>query len=214
MAGKETMLEIEGLRSGYGELEVLKGIHLEVKAGEIVALIGPNGAGKSTVIKSVFNIADVRTGKINFENKNLRGLKTHELIRLGISYVNQGRVNFGNLTIEENLEIGGDLIDSKEEFGERLNEVYERFPILKERAKKHAYTLSGGERQMLALGRALMQKPKILMLDEPSLGLSPKLQKDSSKKKPIINYLIEPTIEIIKVFDQIPSRPSIRKLHA
>ncbi|MEK6826831.1 MAG: ABC transporter ATP-binding protein [Nanoarchaeota archaeon] len=172
------MLQIKNLHSGYGELEVLKGIDISVKERELVALIGPNGAGKSTVIKSVFNIADVTKGDISFKGENIRKLKTHELIKKGISYVNQGRIIFDTLTIRENLEIGGDFIKDKEEKEKRINEIYKKFPILKERENKLAYGLSGGERQMLAIGRALMRNPSLLMLDEPSLGLSPRLQKE------------------------------------
>jgi len=173
-----TLLEIKNLHSGYGKFEVLKGVDMKISENEIVAVIGPNGAGKSTVIKSVFNIADVTEGEINFKNKNIRGLKTHELISQGIVYMPQGRIIFGSLTVKENLLLGAEMIDNAEEIEKRMSSVYEQFPILRERADILAFTLSGGERQMLSLGRALMMKPDILMLDEPSLGLSPKLQKE------------------------------------
>jgi branched-chain amino acid transport system ATP-binding protein len=190
------MLSIEKLKAGYEELLVLKGVSLEVNPGEIVALIGPNGAGKSTVIKSVFSIARKLGGKIVFEDKDITNLKTHELIKEGISYVNQGRINFGNLTVKENLEIGADYLDDKKEAKRRLESVFERFPILRERKDKLSYGLSGGQQQMLALGRALMQKPKLLMMDEPSLGLSPKLQKELFK---MIKNLGEEGISLLVV---------------
>ncbi|MBC8501416.1 MAG: ABC transporter ATP-binding protein [Nanoarchaeota archaeon] len=190
------MLEIRNLFAGYGELEVLKGINLTVNPNEIIALIGPNGAGKSTVIRSIFNIADVKKGKIFFKEKDITRIKTHELLELGVSYVPQGRINFGNLTVKENLEIGAELIKDKDIIEKNLNVVYKKFPILKERKKKLAMTLSGGQQQMLALGRALMQNPSLLLLDEPSLGLSPILQKELFKT---IQKLKEDGISILIV---------------
>lgn len=172
------MLEIKGLYSGYGSLNVLNGIDLDVGENEIVALIGPNGAGKSTVIKSVFGFADVLSGKINFFDKDISGLEQYELLKSGIVYVNQEGIIFSSLTVEENLEIGRRFFNRREEFEKRVDEIYELFPSLRQKKKDLAFGLSGGERQMLAMGRALVSSPKLLMLDEPSLGLSPKLRSE------------------------------------
>ncbi|MBI2451766.1 ABC transporter ATP-binding protein [Candidatus Pacearchaeota archaeon] len=172
------MLHIKNLHAGYNGLEILKGINLKVGKKEIVALVGPNGAGKSTVIKSIFNLAKITGGYIFFNNKNILGLKTHELLKEGVCYLNQGRTIFGNLTVRENLELGARLIKNKEEVKKRISAIYKKFQILKKRENDFAYTLSGGQQQVLGLGRALITKPKILLLDEPSLGLSPKLQKE------------------------------------
>ncbi|HLD02334.1 MAG TPA: ATP-binding cassette domain-containing protein, partial [Candidatus Nanoarchaeia archaeon] len=132
------MLDIKNLHSGYEDLEVLKGIDINVKPNEIIALIGPNGAGKTTVIKSVFNIAKISSGTITFKEKDITKLRTHELMELGISYVSQGRINFSNLTVEENLEIGCNLIHDKEVIEKNKELVYRKFPALHEKRKKLA----------------------------------------------------------------------------
>ena len=182
------MLSIKNLESGYGEMQVLFGVNLHVKPKEIAVLIGPNGAGKSTVLKSIFNLVDVYNGKILFKNKNITKLPTHQLIELGISYVPQGRQVFSTLTVRENLEMGAFLTKEKDLIKKRLNEVVEiHFPDLKKKLNDYAFSLSGGQQQMLAIGRALMQDPQMLLLDEPSLGLAPKIMKGLFKKIQEIN---------------------------
>ncbi|NQU79606.1 ABC transporter ATP-binding protein [Candidatus Woesearchaeota archaeon] len=190
------MLELRDIDAGYSRLKVLHDVCIKVESGKIVVLIGPNGAGKSTVIKSIFSIADITKGKIFFKNKDITDMKTHELVDIGICMVTQGRANFNSLTIEENLLIGADRIDNKKIIDMKLDKVYHKFPVLKKKSKQRAYILSGGEHQLLALGRSLMQSPSILILDEPSLGLSPKLQKELFKT---ISELKEEGISILMV---------------
>lgn len=169
-------------------MQVLFGISLDVKPDEIAVLIGPNGAGKSTLLKSIFNLVDVYNGKIIFKNKNITKIPTHQLIELGISYVLQGRQVFNTLTVKENLEMGAFLTKEKNLIEERIEEVLSvHFPDLREKLGDYAFTLSGGQQQMLAIGRALVQDPQLLLLDEPSLGLAPKIMKELFKKIKEIN---------------------------
>lgn len=181
------LLSVKRLEAGYGKLQVLFGVNLEVKAGEIAVLIGPNGAGKSTVLKSIFNLADISKGKILYQGKDLTRLPTHARIAQGISIVPQGRQVFSNLTVKENLEMGAYLLKDKTLIRKRLEDVLNHFPELREKLRQNAYTLSGGQQQMLAMGRALMQKPTLLLLDEPSLGLAPQVMQDLFKRIQHIN---------------------------
>ncbi len=166
------MLELREVIVSYGSIDALKGISLTVKKGEIVALIGANGAGKSTTLMAVSGVAPLRTGTIFYEGKRISGRPAHEIVRMGISQVPEGRRIFGRMTVRENLEMGGFSRDRKE-LEEDILRVFTMFPVLAERSGQTGGTLSGGEQQMLAIGRALMSRPNLLLLDEPSLGLAP-----------------------------------------
>lgn len=172
------MLKIQDLRAGYNGMEVLRGVGMNINSAEIVSIIGPNGAGKTTVLKSIFDLAKIYEGKIFFEGSDITGIKTFELIDLGISFVPQGRQIFSNMTVLENLEMGAYYIKNKSLASERIEEVLNKYPILEKKKNDLASSLSGGQQQLLAIARALVQKPKLLLLDEPSLGLSPKVMKE------------------------------------
>jgi len=174
MSEKQTILKIDNLVSSYGLIKALKGISIEVKQGELVSLLGSNGAGKSTMLKSIVGLVRVESGSIRFEDRELVGKKSHQIIPLGISLVPEGRKIFADQTVEENLEIGTFFTKSDAARNQQLREqVFETFPRLKERRRQMGGTLSGGEQQMLAVGRAMMSAPKLLLLDEPSMGLAP-----------------------------------------
>lgn len=168
------MLSLQHVSAGYGSSHVIHDVSLEVAPGEIVCLLGPNGAGKSTVLKAIANIATVHEGSIVFDRQEMTGLPTHALLQSGIAYVPQGRINFPTMTVRENLEMGGFLLNDRSVLKERIVSVFERFPVLEAKASHSAASLSGGEGQMLAIGRALVMQPRVLLLDEPSLGLAPK----------------------------------------
>lgn len=176
------MLKITELKSGYNGMEILKGVSLEVKPAEIIALIGPNGAGKSTLLKSIFSLADIYEGKIIFKDKDITKMSTHNLIQEGIGFVPQGRQVFSDMTVKENLEMGAFTIKDKEIVNRNIADVFEKFPILKEKKSQNASTLSGGQQQILSIARALIQNPQLILLDEPSLGLSPKALKEIFQK--------------------------------
>ena len=168
----ETMLKVDDLNVYYGSIHAIKGISFEVKSGEIVTLIGANGAGKSTTLNTIGGLLKAKSGTIEFEGRNIGGTPAHKVVKEGMALCPEGRRIFQQLTVKENLEMGA-FTRNKAEADETIEQVYEQFPRLKERVKQVSGTLSGVEQQMLAMGRALMSKPKLMMLDEPSMGLAP-----------------------------------------
>jgi len=172
------MLKIHNLDVSYGPIRALKGISFEVKEGEIVTLIGANGAGKSTTLRTISNLLKPQGGSITFLNKDLLSVPAYDLVKLGIAHVPEGRIIFGPLTVQENLELAAWGRRDKIAIQEDLSKVYDLFPLLKERKFQLGETLSGGEQQMLALGRGLMARAKLMLLDEPSMGLAPLLVQD------------------------------------
>ncbi|MBF6046804.1 ATP-binding cassette domain-containing protein [Streptomyces sp. NRRL B-1677] len=167
------LLEVNGLRVAYGKIEAVKGISFSVEAGQIVTLIGTNGAGKTTTLRTLSGLLKPLAGTIRFDGRPLAGIPAHRIVALGLAHSPEGRHIFPRLTIAENLQLGAFLRKDGEAIAKDVQRVYDLFPILGERARQAAGTLSGGEQQMLAMGRALMSRPKLLMLDEPSMGLSP-----------------------------------------
>lgn len=172
------MLKIDNIDVYYGAIHALKGVTLEVKEGEIVTLIGANGAGKSTTLKTISGLIRPKNGEILFNGENIINVPAQEVVKRGISQVPEGRRIFANLTVLENLEMGAYLRNDKAGIKDTMEKVYDKFPRLRERLGQMAGTLSGGEQQMLAMGRALMSQPKLLLLDEPSMGLAPILVKE------------------------------------
>ena len=175
------MLKVTDLSVHYGGIEALKGISFEVGQGQIVTLIGANGAGKSTTLRAISGLVHPSAGSINFMGRDITALNSQKVVAEGIAMVPEGRRVFANLTVKENLKIGAYLRKDRDEIEEGIKDIYRRFPRLKEREWQLAGTLSGGEQQMLAVGRALMSRPKLMMLDEPSLGLAPLVVQDIFK---------------------------------
>lgn len=194
---KEFLLKLNDIHVHYGGVKALNGATLNLDEGEIVALMGPNGAGKSTVLKAIFGIAPIDSGKIFWHEQQVDPL-SYEMVERGIAFVPQGRRVFKHLTVHENLEIGGWPIKSKNTLKERIAEVLEIFPVLKNKLSSKSGSLSGGQQQMLALARGLMNDPKVLLLDEPSLGLAPKIVTEVFEKIKEINERNKTAIMVVE----------------
>ena len=192
------MLSISNVETFYGNIQALRGVNVKVNSGEIVSLIGSNGAGKSTLLMTISGVNKAATGEIKFDEKNIESLPPHDIVNIGISQVPEGRRIFSRLSVEDNLRLGASSNDKGKNFDNDVKDVYDLFPVLKDRLSQRGGTLSGGEQQMLAIGRALMAKPKMLLLDEPSLGIAPKLVnqifvaiKNINKEKKVTIFLVE-----------------------
>ena len=192
------MLNISKVETFYGNIQALRGVDVKVNEGEIVALIGSNGAGKSTLLMTISGVNKAATGEILFESKSIANLPPHNIVNLGISQVPEGRRIFSRLTVEDNLRLGASVNEKGKNFDQDSRDVYDLFPVLKDRLSQRGGTLSGGEQQMLAIGRAMMARPRMLLLDEPSLGIAPKLVnqifasiKNINKEKKVTVFLVE-----------------------
>ena len=192
------MLNISKVETFYGNIQALRGVDVKVNDGEIVALIGSNGAGKSTLLMTISGVNKAATGEILFDSKSIVNMPPHDIVNLGISQVPEGRRIFSRLTVEDNLRLGASVNEKGKNFDQDSKEVYDLFPVLKDRLSQRGGTLSGGEQQMLAIGRAMMARPRMLLLDEPSLGIAPKLVnqifssiKNINKEKKVTVFLVE-----------------------
>ena len=192
------MLDIKNIQTFYGKIQALRDVSIKVNTGEIVSLIGANGAGKSTLLMTVSGINKPKEGTIIFEGKNIEKEEPHKIVKLGISQSPEGRRIFSKLTVEENLKLGSNIFEDGKNYLNDIKEIFELFPVLSDRKTQRGGTLSGGEQQMLAIGRALMARPKMLLLDEPSLGIAPKLVnqiffaiKNINKEKKVTIFLVE-----------------------
>ena len=192
------MLEIKKVETFYDKIQALRGVDISVKEGEIVSLIGSNGAGKSTLLMTVSGVHKAKVGTITFEGKNIEKEEPHNIVNLGISQVPEGRRIFSKLTVEENLRLGSYAYEKGKHYDRDIKSIFDLFPVLNDRKKQRGGTLSGGEQQMLAIGRSLMSNPKMLLLDEPSLGIAPKLVnqifvaiRNINKEKKVTIFLVE-----------------------
>ena len=192
------MLLISKVETFYGNIQALRGVDVKVNSGEIVTLIGSNGAGKSTLLMTISGVNKASTGEILFDDQHIENLTPHEIVNLGISQVPEGRRIFSRLSVEDNLRLGASAYKKGKNFDIDVKDVYDLFPVLKDRLNQRGGTLSGGEQQMLAIGRAMMARPKMLLLDEPSLGIAPKLVnqifiaiKNINKQKKVTIFLVE-----------------------
>ena len=192
------MLKISNVETFYGKIQALRGVNININEGEIVSLIGSNGAGKSTLLMTISGINKAKVGEIIFEGKNIEKYEPHNIVDLGIAQAPEGRRIFSRLTVEENLKLGAHANEKGKFFDIDVKDIYDLFPVLSDRKLQRGGTLSGGEQQMLAIGRALMNRPKMLLLDEPSLGIAPKLVnqiflaiKNINKEKKVTIFLVE-----------------------
>lgn len=172
--GTDTIVRVQGIDAGYGDMQILHDVSMEMREGQIVAIIGPNGAGKSTVLKTILGLLDPMRGKVFYRDQEITALAPNRIIEMGMGYVPQGRIVFPAMTVRENLEMGGFTTRDPGVFERAMQRCFELFPILQNRIKQRAGTLSGGQQQMLAIARAIMSDPDTIILDEPSLGLAPK----------------------------------------